>query len=106
MQGKSITIKAVYEGNIHDTNLEIFWNITTQDGDHHVVYLADNDTNYSMTINGCTPTDCCYTVAIAIKSLTLDLSGATLRSMAGWFGSYSAGNSTLGMNVILGFLTA
>ena len=95
MQGKSVTIKAVYKGNNHDTNLETFWNITTQDGDHHAVYPTDNNPNYNMTIDGCTPTDYCFTVAITIKSLTLDLSGASLRSMAGWFGSYSAGNSTL-----------
>ena len=55
----------------------------------------------------CLPTDCCYfNVSIEIESLTLDLSQANLTSAVVWLDlkSFNPGNSTLGMNVLLGFL--
>ena len=107
VKGENITIKAVYKGNIEDPTLLLFWCITTLDGNHHCILSTDNDTVYNMTTDGCPPTDadCCYfTVAIEIKSLTLDLSQANLTSAAAWLQnpkSFNQGNSTLGMNVLL-----
>ena len=107
VQGENITIKAVYKGNIKDTNLLSFWCVATLDGNHQCILPTDNDTVYNVTTDGCPPTDvdCCYfTVSIKIKSLTLDQSQANLTSAAVWLQnvtSFNPGNSILGMNVLL-----
>ena len=107
VQGETVTIKAVYKGNINDPNLLAYWCVTTLDG-NHCIFPTDNDTIYNvMTVYSCPPTnvDCCYfNVSIEIKSLTLNLSRASLTSIAVWTQnpeSFNPGNSTLGMNVIL-----
>ena len=107
VEEQSITIKAVYKGNIKEPNLLAYWCVTTLDGNHRCIYPADNDSVYSVTTDGCPPTnvDCCYfSVAIKIISLKFDLSQANLTSVAVWrqnSTSFDPGNSTLGMNVLL-----
>ena len=108
VQGNSVTIKAVYKGDIKNTNLLTYWCVTTPDGNHRCIYPADNDSIYNvMTTDDCSTTEvdyCYFTVAIEIKSLTLDHSQATLTSKAEWQQtptSCNSGNSTLGMNVLL-----
>ena len=105
VQRESVTIKAVYKGNINE-DLLAYWCVTTLD-DSRCIFPTDNDTTYQVTTDGCPPTnvDCCYfSVSIHIKSLTLNLSQANLTSEAVWLEdptSFNAGNSTLGMDVLL-----
>ena len=100
VQGTSVIIKAIYAGH-YDDNLLAFWCVLKRDGDYHCFYPNDNTTVYNVTTNGCLPPnfDCCYfIISIEIQSLTFDLSGAKLTSMAGWNQrdpSYCVGNSTL-----------
>ena len=106
VEEQSITIKAVYKGNIKEPNLLAYWCVTTLDGNHHCIYPADNDSVYSVS-DGCPPSnvDCCYfSVAIEIKSLTLELSQANLTSKAVWLQnrkSFNPGYTTLGMDILL-----
>ena len=110
VQGMSSIIKATYSGNYNDSNLLAFWCIAKQDGYYHCFFPTDNNTVYSVTTNGCVATnfDCCYfSVSIEIRSLSLNLSGAELSSMAGWNQldpTYSVGNSTLSMSYIKCFI--
>ena len=96
----------MYKGNINDPNLLAYWCVTTLDGSR-CIFPNDNDTIYQVTTDGCPPTsvDCCYfSVSIHIRLLTLHQSQDNLKSEAVWLEdptSFNAGNSTLGMNVLL-----
>ena len=115
VQGESVIIKAVYKGDIKDPNLLAYWCVTTLDGNHRCIRPADNDSVYNVTTDSSLATILDYThqfffsyynftLAIEIKSLTLDLSQANLTSTAVWrqnSASFNSSNSTLGMNVLL-----
>lgn len=102
VQGESIIIKALYKG-IEDHLLAV-WVVTTPDG-HHYILPTNNYTNYNTTImHNCSVDYCYFTVAIEIKSLTLNLSQANLINVAMHqknFTSTKSCNSRVGMNVLL-----
>ena len=108
VEGYSVTVKATFKGK-NDINLGAYWCITTQDESYEHCYSStDHDDNYSVTVDGCLPSDpyCCnFTVAFTVKSLTHNLSMARLTSRVFWLQNTTAfepGNSILGMNVVLG----
>ena len=107
---KSVVISAQYEGVKDDPNLGVYWCVYFTQYNYYCYNSGDDDNQFVVTTEGCPPYDskCCYyTVILTIRSLTLNLSGITLQSMVIWnfdAGSFLPGNSTLGMNAILGFL--
>jgi len=105
VEGQTVTVTATYEGDYDSDDLQVFWNVRTSKA-HSTIFPGNPQQGYNATVNECPVSDpnCCkFQTSIVLESVTLNQSGAKLKSKAcrsNDFTKYEQGNSTISKDLV------